>query len=78
MKKLLILKNNEWYITRIVFLIAGGMIIASLVLAFKFDIRFLFMTGFIGLMQVIFALTGFCPMVILLDYFNVKCICKKS
>ncbi|MCF7917585.1 DUF2892 domain-containing protein [Candidatus Gracilibacteria bacterium] len=57
---------------RIIFLFAGSVIALSTGLAFFFDVRWLAVTGFVGFMQIIFAVTGYCPLAIILDKMGVK------
>ena len=58
---------SHWHILRINFLLAGFFVFGSLFLAYFFSEKWLLLAGFVGLMQIFFALTGFCPSAILLD-----------
>ncbi len=62
-------------IDRIVFAFAGAVILASIALALVVDIRFLFLTGFVGLNLLQSAFTGFCPLAVVLKRFGVKSGC---
>ena len=61
-----IASTKTWYIERFIRLLAGILILASVVLGFTVSAKFFYFTGFVGLMLTIFALTGFCPMSIIL------------
>ncbi|MFN3891052.1 MAG: DUF2892 domain-containing protein [Beijerinckiaceae bacterium] len=62
-------------IDRIVFAFAGAVILASIALAVLVDIRWLFLTGFVGLNLLQSAFTGFCPLALILKRFGVKSGC---
>jgi hypothetical protein len=49
-------------IDRLVFAVAGVFILASVVLAVKVNINWLWFTGFVGLNMFQAAFTGFCPL----------------
>lgn len=53
-------------IVELVFVIAGVLIVLSLVLSLYINQLWLIMTILIGLMQFIYGMTGFCPLAILL------------
>ncbi len=53
-------------IDRIVFAVAGTMILLSVALAVFHDQRWLWLTAFVGANMLQSAFTGFCPMAILL------------
>lgn len=62
------LNTSRWHIIRINFLMAGVItLIASSLAIYLDDLRFLILAGFVGVMQTIFALTGYCPSAIILD-----------
>lgn len=61
-----IASTKTWYLERIVRLIAGIFVLGSVALGFMAHPGFFYFTGFVGLMLSIFALTGFCPMSIIL------------
>jgi len=52
---------NRWYIERAVWLIAGGVLLASTTLAWLVDPRFIVFVAITGLTSVSVAFTGFCP-----------------
>ena len=62
-------------IDRIVFAFAGAVILASIALAVLVDLRWLFLTGFVGLNLLQSAVTGFCPLALILKRFGVKSGC---
>ena len=56
-----LLRTDSWYLERIVFLMAGILVLASSILAWVHSIYWLILTLFVGLNLVVFAVTGFCP-----------------
>ncbi len=54
--------TKSWYLERWIRLIAGIFIIASVALGYFVHPAWFLFTGFVGIMLMIFALTGFCPM----------------
>jgi hypothetical protein len=62
-------------IDRIVFAFAGAVILASIALALLVDLRWLFLTGFVGVNLLQSAFTGFCPLALILKRFGVKSGC---
>lgn len=67
-----IAKTDKWYLERVLHLIAGTIILLSLVLAFVFSKYWLLLTAFVGLNLMIFAITGFCLMANILTKFGIK------
>jgi hypothetical protein len=68
--------TRTWYLERLIRLLAGIFVLGSSLLGyFVSPIWFLF-TGFIGAMLTIFALTGFCPMSIILYTLGARERCK--
>ncbi len=68
--------TKSWYLERLIRLFAGVFVFGSVLLGhFVHPAWFLF-AGFVGLMLVIFALTGFCPMGIMLYAFGARERCK--
>ena len=55
------LNTDNWYLERILFLVAGCMITLSVILILIHSIYWIILTAFVGLNLLIFALTGFCP-----------------
>lgn len=53
-------------------LIAGLFVLSSVLLAMFVNENFLYFTMFVGTMLMISAVTGFCPMELILKAFNVK------
>ena len=72
MKKPYKINTKHWYIERLTYLIAGIIILTSATLAYTININWIFLVGFVGLMLVIFALSGYCPMAILLKKLGIK------
>ncbi len=73
-----IASTRTWYLERLIRLLAGIFIVTSVALGFTVDPRWFYFSGFVGLMLVIFALTGFCPMSIILHALGARerCTCK--
>ena len=68
--------TKTWYLERLIRLLAGVLVFGSVLLGhFVHQGCFIF-TGFVGLMLTIFALTGFCPMGIILYAFGSRERCK--
>ena len=62
----------HWHVTRIVFLFAGTVTLMSVSAAFWYALPLLLIIPvFVGIMQMVFALTGFCPLAIFLVKFGV-------
>ena len=61
-----LLKTDIWYLERIVFLMAGILVLASSILAWAHSIYWLILTLLVGLNLFILAITGFCPSAVLL------------
>lgn len=64
--------TQTWYLERIIYLCAGTFVLTSILLGFKVSANFFYFTGLVGIMQIIFALTGFCPLAIILNKLGVK------
>ena len=71
------IKTDTWYIERIILMVAGIVVLASGLLALLVNINWIFLTLFISLMLIIFALTGYCPMAIMLNKFGKNGKCDK-
>ncbi|NTW15107.1 MAG: DUF2892 domain-containing protein [Candidatus Moranbacteria bacterium] len=61
------LDTSAWTVERIMFAIAGIMVAVFAALSILADIRFAWGDLFVGVMLVFFAMTGYCPMAILVD-----------
>lgn len=59
-------------IERIVLLVAGFMVLASAILSVYHAPQWIYLTGFVGVNLMFSALTGFCPMVKILEKLGVK------
>ncbi len=66
------LSKSSWYLERVIFLIAGIFVFGSIFLSLTISGVFMFFTGIVGFLLIIFALTGYCPMAITLNKFGVK------
>ncbi len=58
--------SKAWYLERLIRFIAGVFVLGSVLLGMFVHTGFYYFTGLVGLMLTIFALTGFCPMSIIL------------
>lgn len=61
------LDTSHWTIERTVYLIAGIFVLGSVLLGLFIHEYFFYFTLFVGAMLINFALTGWCPMAILVD-----------
>lgn len=59
---LYIAKTDEWYLERIIWLVAGLFTLASAALAWLHSPYWLILTGLVGANLIVFSLTGFCLM----------------
>jgi hypothetical protein len=57
---------KNWSLGRTIFLIAGIFTALGVILGLTIHCYFFYFSGFVGLMQITFALTGFCPMMLIL------------
>ena len=71
-QKIYRIETGHWYNERMVYLVGGLFVFGSAVLGLWVDLRFIYFTVFVGAMFVNFALTGYCPMAIILDKLGVK------
>ena len=67
-----LLKTDEWYLERVLFLMAGILALASVILTLVHSTYWLILTTLVGLNQFIFALTGFCPSAVVFRGLGVK------
>ena len=58
--------TKTWSLERLIRLVAGTLILGSSLLGWLVSPYWFIFTGFVGFMLTIFALTGFCPMAIIL------------
>jgi len=58
--------TKTWYLERLIRLIAGIFVLGSSLLGYFVNANWFLFTGLVGAMLTIFALTGFCPMSIIL------------
>ncbi len=61
------LKTDGWYLERITWLMGGSITLASALLAAFVSPYWLILTCFVGLNLIVFSLTGFCTMAIILN-----------
>jgi hypothetical protein len=55
------LKTDKWYLERILYLMAGIMILISVMLVLAHSIYWLILTALVGLNLLVLSITGFCP-----------------
>ncbi len=68
--------TKTWYLERFIRLFAGIFVLGSTFLGFFVHPDWFLFTGFVGAMLTIFALTGFCPMSIILYTLGARERCK--
>jgi hypothetical protein len=68
--------TSKWYLERLIRLFAGILVLGSSFLGYFIDQDWFLFTGFVGAMLTIFALTGFCPMSIMLYHAGARERCK--
>ncbi len=68
--------TKTWYLERLIRLLAGILVLGSSLLGYFVHPDWFIFTGFVGAMLVFFALTGFCPMSIILYVFGARERCK--
>jgi hypothetical protein len=66
------LDKSSWYVERVVYLVGGLFVLVSGILALQVNIKFLYFTIFVGGMLMNFAITGWCPMAIILQKLGFK------
>jgi len=71
-----IANSRTWYLERLIRLAAGIFVLGSALLGLIVHPGFFYFTGFVGIMLVIFALTGFCPMSIILYALGARERCR--
>ncbi len=71
-----IANTTKWYLERLIRLLAGLLVIGSSILGYFVHPDWFLFTGFVGAMLTIFALTGFCPMSIILYAFGARERCQ--
>lgn len=67
-----IAKTDTWYLERVLWLVAGIMILLSLALGYFVSKYWLLLTAFVGLNLIVLALTGFCIMANILVNLGIK------
>lgn len=55
-------KTDQWYLERVIWLVAGVFSLSSAILAWLHSTWWLVLTALVGVNLIIFALTGFCIM----------------
>lgn len=58
--------THKWFLERMIYLVAGIFVTVSVLLGVYISDYFFLFTGFVGLMLINFAITGYCPMAIFL------------
>lgn len=60
------LDTSHWYVTRASFLVGGIIVLVASLLALFVSKWWILLAGFVALMFILFALTGYCPGAILM------------
>lgn len=60
--------TDQWYLERVIWLVAGTFALSSAVLAWLHSLWWLVLTALVGVNLIIFGLTGFCLMANFLYY----------
>lgn len=68
--------TKTWYLERFIRLIGGLLVLGSVLLGLLVHPGFFYFTGLVGAMLTIFALTGFCPLSIILYAFGARERCN--
>lgn len=68
--------TKTWYLERIIRVIAGIFVLGSVLLGLFAHHAWFSFTGLVGVMLMIFGLTGFCPMSIILYALGARERCK--
>ncbi len=68
--------TSKWYLERLIRLIGGFFVFVSVVLGYVVHPGWFLFTGLVGFMLMIFALTGFCPMSIILHKLGARERCN--
>jgi hypothetical protein len=66
------LATENWYLERVIFLMAGIFTLLGTILAWTCSMYWLILTALVGLNLVILALTGFCPSAALMFKLGLK------
>jgi hypothetical protein len=66
------LATENWYLERVIFLMAGILTLIGTILAWTYSMYWLILTALVGLNLLIFALTGFCPSAALMHKLGLK------
>ena len=67
-----IAKTDNWYLERVIWLIAGLFALSSAMLAWLHSPYWLLLTGLVGVNLIVFSLTGFCLMANIIYSLGVK------
>jgi hypothetical protein len=74
--KMYLADTTTWYLERLIRLFAGIFVLVSSLLGYYVNPKWFIFTGFVGAMLAIFALTGLCPMSIILHLAGARERCK--
>ena len=66
------LTTGYWYVERAIFLMGGTVVALAAILALTVDSRFVYLDLLVGLMMIIFALTGWCLTAIIVHKLGVS------
>lgn len=71
-------RTDIWYMERIIWLIAGIVILTGTILGLSVNKYWFALPLLAGINMVVFALTGFCPMAVLLSKLGIKSIASRT
>jgi hypothetical protein len=66
------LSTENWYLERVVYLMAGVLTTAGTLLAWLHSTYWLILTALVGLNLLVFSITGFCPSAIVMSKMGLK------
>ena len=66
------IKTDQWYLERVLYLLAGIFALSGTLLAWLLSPWWLLLTGLVGINLIVFALTGFCAMANLVYFLGGK------
>jgi hypothetical protein len=73
-----LLDTDNWYLERVIFLMAGVIVLIGTLLTWLHSIYWLILIAFVGLNLLVFSLTGFCPSANILFKMGLTCKIAKT
>lgn len=71
-KKIYRQETSSWYLERVLFLIAGIFVTISAILILSGFQSLIYFILLVGVLLLVFAISGYCPMAIMLSAFGIK------